>query len=92
MLDITDSNGDNLSMAKKQSKKLTDQLRQTIDNCGVTRYRIAKETGISESTLSKFCLGQRGISMDALDRLGEYLGLEIINRTDLKKRDRKKHG
>lgn len=65
-------------MGKARSKNLTDQLRQAIDDSGKTRYRISKETGISESTLSKFCLGQRGLSMDALDRLGEYLGLRIV--------------
>ena len=56
-------------MAKKgtKSKKLTDQLRQAIDDSGLTRYRIAQETGISESTLSKFYLGQRGLSMEALN-------------------------
>ena len=32
---------------------------------------------ISEATLSKFHLGQRGLSMTAMDRLGEYLGLMI---------------
>jgi transcriptional regulator with XRE-family HTH domain len=65
---------DNLSMAKK----LTDQLRRAIDESGVTRYRIAKETGISEATLSKFYLGQRGLSMEALNALGAYLGLRIV--------------
>lgn len=69
-------------MAKKQPKTtkpktLTDQLRQAIDDCGLTRYRIAKETGVSESTLSKFYLGQRGLSMDALNALGECLQLTI---------------
>jgi transcriptional regulator with XRE-family HTH domain len=66
-------------MAKKRtkSKKLTDQLRQAIDDSGMTRYRIAQETGISESTLSKFYLGQRGLSMEALNALGECLQLTI---------------
>ena len=64
-------------MAKKQTNKLTDQLRQAIDDSGLTRYRIAKETGVSEATLSKFHLGQRGLSMAAMDRLGEYLQLTI---------------
>ncbi len=64
-------------MPKKQSKRLTDQLRQAIDDSGLTRYRIAKETGISESTLSKFYLGQRGLSMEALNAIGEFLQLEI---------------
>lgn len=64
-------------MAKKRAKKLTDQLRQAIDESGLTRYRISKETGISEATLSKFYLGQRGLSMEALNALGEFLELTI---------------
>lgn len=64
-------------MAKKRPKLLTDQLRQAIDDSGLTRYRIAKETGISEPTLSKFYLGQRGLSMEALNALGEFLQLTI---------------
>ena len=64
-------------MAKEHPKNLTDQLRRAIDDSGLTRYRIAKETGISEATLSKFHLGQRGLSMDALNALGECLQLTI---------------
>jgi len=66
-------------MAKKRtkSKKLTDQLRQVIDDSGMTRYRIAQETCISEATLSKFYLGQRGLSTEALNALGECLQLTI---------------
>jgi len=65
-------------MAKRRSRKLTDQLRQAIDDSGLTRYRIAQETGIDESALAKFYNGHRGLSMDALDRLSEYLGLRIV--------------
>ena len=64
-------------MSKQKPRKLTDQLRQAIDDSGLTRYRIAKETGISEATLSKFYLGQRGLSMAALNALGECLQLTI---------------
>jgi cyanate lyase len=65
-------------MAKKQPGKLTEQLRKSIDDSGLTRYRISKETGVSEATLSKFYLGQRGLSMEALDALGECLRLSIV--------------
>jgi cyanate lyase len=65
-------------MAKKRPAKLTDQLRKAIDDSGLTRYRISQETGISEATLSKFYLGQRGLSMEALDALGECLQLSIV--------------
>lgn len=65
-------------MAKKRTDLMTDQLRQAIDDSGLTRYRIAKETGISESALSQFYNGHRGLSMEALNALGEFLKLKII--------------
>ena len=65
-------------MAKKPSSLLTDQLRQAIDDSGMTRYQIAKGTGIDESALAKFYNRHRGLSMDALNALGEFLQLTII--------------
>ncbi|MHB1035095.1 MAG: helix-turn-helix domain-containing protein [Pirellulales bacterium] len=73
-------------MSKKRIKLLTDQLRQAIDDSGLTRYRIAKETGISESALAQFYNGHRGLSMQALNALGQYLELTItLGRTPGKK-------
>ncbi len=77
MLDTMASIADSLCMAKKRPKLLTDQLRQAIDDSGLTRYRIAQETGINEAALSKFYLGQRGLSMKALNALGDFLQLNI---------------
>lgn len=65
-------------MAKKRTNLLTDQLRQAIDDSGLTRYRIAKETGVSEATLAQFYNGRRGLSMEAMNALGEFLQLKII--------------
>ena len=67
-------------MARKQSNLLTDQLRQAIDDSGLTRYRIAKATGIDESALAKFYNGHRGLSMQALNALGDFLQLRITLR------------
>jgi transcriptional regulator with XRE-family HTH domain len=64
-------------MRTKQPTRLTDQLRQIIENCGQTRYAISKATGISEPTLARLVSGERFLSPDALDTLGEYLGLEL---------------
>lgn len=64
-------------MAKKRSRLLTDQLRQAIDDGGLTRYDIAKRTGIDESALAKFYNGHRGLSMKALNTVGEFLQLKI---------------
>ena len=77
ILDELPSIGNNVGMTERRSKKLTDQVRQAIDDSGLTRYRIAKETGIDESTLAKFYNGHRGLSMEALNALGECLQLTI---------------
>lgn len=60
-------------------KKLSDQLREAIESAGVSRYEIAKQTGVSETTLCRFVSGERGISVDAMDAIGQYLGLSIVS-------------
>jgi DNA transposition AAA+ family ATPase len=66
-------------MTKKKTKtKLTDQIRQAISDSKISRYRIANDTGIDESALAKFFNGHRGLSMEALNALGEYLELRIV--------------
>jgi transcriptional regulator with XRE-family HTH domain len=64
-------------MTTKRTPKLTDQIRRAIDDSGITRYRIAQETGIDESTLAKFYNGTRGLSLDNLDLLCGYLKLRV---------------
>jgi DNA-binding Xre family transcriptional regulator len=66
-------------MAKKKSKrtKLSEQIRHAIKTCGITRYRISKETGISEATLTRFMGRRRGLPMKTLDVLADHLDLDI---------------
>jgi hypothetical protein len=46
----------------------------------VSRYRIAADTKISQATLSRFMSGERGLTITAVDRLCDYLGLELTTR------------
>ena len=57
---------------------ISDQLRRVILDCGQTRYAICKATGIGQDVLSRFIHGERGLSMEVLDTLGDYLGLRIV--------------
>jgi transcriptional regulator with XRE-family HTH domain len=66
-------------------RRLSDQLREIIEGCGQTRYAIAKATGVSQATLSRFMNGGRGLPMKTLDTLAEYLGLELVVRSVSKK-------
>ncbi len=68
--------------------QLLDAIRGAIEASGKTRYRIAHESGVAESALSRLMSGERGLSIDALERLAEDLELEITIRP--KRRQRRK--
>jgi transcriptional regulator with XRE-family HTH domain len=59
------------------STPFSEQLRHAVNESPMSRYRIAQLTGIAESTLSLFVRGERGLSLDSIDRLMEVLKLEI---------------
>ena len=65
-------------MSKRKDPKLTDQVRQAIEDCDETCYRIAMETGIDKAVLSRFMAGTQGMSLRTLDVLAEHLGLSIV--------------
>ena len=66
--------------------QLLNSIREGIDASGKTRYLIAQESGIAESVLSRLMSGERGLSIDALETLAEYLGLEIVMRPKRRRR------
>ena len=70
-----------MSMRVKASDRLSEQLRRIVANSGKTLGQITRDTGIDKSALSRFVNGERGVSMEAMDKLGEYLGLRIVKAT-----------
>jgi DNA transposition AAA+ family ATPase len=72
--------------SKPKRTTMTEQLRQAIADCGVTRSRIARETGVDEASLCNFMAGRRGFTLATLDRLGDFLQLEIVRRPARRKR------
>lgn len=64
---------------------LSHQLFRAIEESEVSRYRIAKETGISQSALSLFCNNKRGLSLDAIDALLKFFDLEVKPRNQRRK-------
>jgi predicted transcriptional regulator len=61
----------------RKRPRFSDELRQAIDACGMTRYRIARLLDISEATLSRFMSGERGLTMKCLDSLAALLDLHV---------------
>lgn len=56
---------------------LLDEIRRAVEASGKTRYRIAKESGVSAGQLSRLVNGERGMTVDTIERLADYLGLKI---------------
>jgi transcriptional regulator with XRE-family HTH domain len=55
-------------------------IRKAIEASGQTRYRISQETGIAQSQLSRLMSGECGMSIGTVQRLADYLGLELVVR------------
>ncbi|MCK6498497.1 MAG: hypothetical protein L6Q38_03350 [Nitrospira sp.] len=62
-------------MAKKLA--LSDQIRRAVDASGRSRYSICKEAGIDQAAMSRFMAGDAGLLLEALDRLGQVLDLQV---------------
>ena len=64
-------------MAKRKSIALSEQLRRLIEDGPLTRYRIAKESGVDASQLLRFVHGTGRLTTDSLDKVGKVLKLQI---------------
>jgi hypothetical protein len=59
------------------TERFSDQLRRAIRESELSRYAISKATGVSEAVLCRFVAGTAGMSLDSIDKLMTFLGLEI---------------
>ena len=66
--------------------RILEKIREAIEASGKTRYRIARDSSVAQSQLSRLMSGERGLSIESLERVAECLGLEIMIRP---KRERK---
>lgn len=73
----------------KMPDKITAGVRHAIEGSGLSRYEIAKASGVSEAALSRFMSGERGLTTGTLDRLADVLGLEVVTRRGRSERKQK---
>ena len=64
---------------RTKAKTLSDQLRDIIRNGPLTRYRIAKDSGVDASQILRFMRGDGRLTNDSLDKIGEVLKLRIVS-------------
>ena len=63
-----------------------DQLRRAIRASGLSGYRLAKMTGISAASISRFLAGKTSLSPDSIARVFESLELKIASPRERKDR------
>ena len=68
------------------SDKLSRGIRRAIEESGMSRYRLSRESGVTQAALSRFMHGKRGLTLDSADRLMDVLGLEIRPRRQAKEK------
>jgi transcriptional regulator with XRE-family HTH domain len=57
--------------------KILSAIRKAIEDSDQTRYQIAQAAQIAQSQLSRFMSGERGLSVEAVEKLADHLELEI---------------
>ena len=58
------------------STRIIDPLRTALAKCGKSAYRVAKDSGVQHCSLRRFLNGKTLLSLEAAERLAEYLGME----------------
>lgn len=56
---------------------ISEQLRKALLNRKESNYRIAVDSGVHHSVLSRFLNAKAGINMETVDSLATYLGVSL---------------
>ena len=69
--------------------QITKAMTAAVKASDQTPCAIAKGAGVARSQLSRIMRGQSGMTADTIERLADYLGLEIIIRPKSRRRKAK---
>lgn len=64
----------------KPKAPLTGVLKNAIKESGMTRYEIAKRTGVPATSLMRFLRGETSLRLDKADAIAGCLGLELVKK------------
>ena len=74
--------------ASKSTAPITDLLRRTIVNSGVTYKALSRETGVARASIQRFVDGRQSLRLDMADRLAAYFGLCLSARSSYQRTER----
>jgi plasmid maintenance system antidote protein VapI len=66
--------------ARHPESPISDLLRRTIVESGVSYNTLQRETGVTRASIMRFVRGDQFLRLDMADRLAEFFGLELRKR------------
>jgi transcriptional regulator with XRE-family HTH domain len=70
----------------RQQRGIADKIRAEIKAQKLSAYRVAKETGINEGTLSRFVNRKGDLCSQNIDKAMKMLGLAVIRKSEWKRK------
>ncbi len=65
-------------MKDREEPALVHELREAIQKSGLSLTKLAEMADTSDSQLSRFMRGERGLTIDVAGRVCEALGLHLV--------------
>ena len=62
---------------RQREVSVSDVLRRTIVESGVSYNALQRETGVSRASIMRFVEGRQSLRLDMADRLAAYFGLAL---------------
>jgi hypothetical protein len=69
----------------KKRVKFSDEIRQAIEDCGLSRYAICQALDIKEAQMSRFMADKGWLGQQKLNALADLLGLRVAVKRQRKK-------
>jgi hypothetical protein len=64
---------------------ISEQLREKIQRCGKSRYRLSMESGVSQSVLSRFVARKSELTIANAEKLCAAVGTQLVLKTTKRK-------
>ena len=71
-----------------RTENIEDQFRKAILQSGMTRYRLSKLSGVTNSQLSLFVRGKRSLTLESAAKIAQVLEIELIQKKSTKTKRR----
>jgi transcriptional regulator with XRE-family HTH domain len=68
-----------------RQKSFSDQIRNAVDRSGMSRYAICSAIRLDQATMSRFMSRKAGLSLAVLDKLADWIGLDVVARPESNK-------